>query len=261
MPEVFAQSVKASGPRIHLMDEVRGFAVLCMIVYHGLYLFADIFHWSAFVPILRFFYPAEPFFAAAFIFISGISSQLSHSNLARGLKLAAVALVVTAATYLVVPDSVIIFGVLHMLAFCMIFFGLTASLLQKIPFWPGFLSCLILFLLTWGLSPHNPVPYVGIPPLLEWKIPDSWMQTDWLCFLGLHTETFVSGDYFPIFPWMFVFLGGTFVGRFAKAGKFPSFTYKRRIPFFSLVGRHALLLYVLHQPVLFGVCLLIQWLL
>ena len=48
------------------------------------------------------------------------------------------------------------------------------------------------------------------------------------------------------------------VGRLAKAGKFPAWTYPSRVPFFSFLGRHALLIYVLHQPVIYGAALLVQ---
>ena len=66
------------------MDEIRGFAVLCMIFYHGFYSLAYLFQLDWGMALLRFFMPAEPFFAGAFILISGISSNLSHSNLLRG---------------------------------------------------------------------------------------------------------------------------------------------------------------------------------
>ena len=43
----------------------------------------------------------------------------------------------------------------------------------------------------------------------------------------------------------------------SRAGRFPEFLYPSRIPFFSFLGRHALLIYVVHQPVIYGVSLLV----
>ena len=101
--------------RIHLMDELRGFAVFCMVFYHGFYTLAYLYHLELGKILLYFFMPAEPWFAGLFILIAGVSSNLSHSNLIRGLKLAGVALVVTLATWLVVPEERILFGILHFL--------------------------------------------------------------------------------------------------------------------------------------------------
>ena len=88
--------------RIHLMDEIRGLCVLLMIFYHAFYTMSMLFHWELGTKLLVFFSPAEPFFAGLFILISGISSQLSHSNLIRGLKLLGVALALTLVTNIIV---------------------------------------------------------------------------------------------------------------------------------------------------------------
>ena len=102
--------------RIHMMDELRGFAVLCMVFYHAFYSAAYLLGWQWGKVLLSFFMPAEPYFAGLFILISGISSQLSHSNLIRGLKLLAVAVCVTLVTGFFLPDQIIRFGILHLLS-------------------------------------------------------------------------------------------------------------------------------------------------
>ena len=84
------------------MDEIRGLCVLLMIFYHAFYTMSMLFHWELGTKLLVFFSPAEPFFAGLFILISGISSQLSHSNLIRGLKLLGVALALTLVTNIIV---------------------------------------------------------------------------------------------------------------------------------------------------------------
>ena len=257
--EQTARQQESGRPRICLMDEIRGFAVLCMVFYHGFYLFSDVFHVPFFHTLLHFFMPAEPFFAAAFVGISGVASQLSRSNLKRGLKLAVVAAVVTVATRLVVPQETILFGVLHMLALCMILFGLLQKPLSRLPVWAGFAGCLVLAVLTWGLNAPYPTTYVGIPGLAQWQLPLELQNTPGLFPFGIRGESFRSADYFPLFPWLFVFLAGSFLGRFAAAGRFPQFTYRSRVPFFSWVGRHALLIYILHQPILYAVATVAQW--
>lgn len=249
---VAAQEEKPARRRIHLMDEARGFAVFCMIFYHAFYTMAFMYGLPWGETLLFFFKPAEPFFAALFIFISGISSDLSHSNLVRGLKLLGVALGVTLVTAVVVPDEIIVFGVLHMLAVCMILFGLAKPFFQKLPVWPSLAVLSFLLLLTWNLSNG----FLGIPPFSV-TVPQSLTSIKELYPFGFTDGTLFSADYFPLLPWLFVFLGGTFLGRFAAAGQFPAFTYKSRVPFFSWMGRHALILYIVHQPVIYGVLWLI----
>ncbi|MEF2796088.1 MAG: heparan-alpha-glucosaminide N-acetyltransferase [Hydrogeniiclostridium sp.] len=246
--------------RIHLMDELRGFAVFCMVFYHGFYTLAFLMGQSWGEWLYRFFMPAEPWFAGLFIFIAGISSNLTHSNLVRGVKLLGVALLVTLATAIAVPEELIVFGILHFLSVCMIAFGLLQLLRRRLgrteepPFrlWPV-VVCAVLFIVTRYLASG----YLQIPFLLRVFLPSGWYQA-WLAPLGLPGPGFSSADYFPLLPWCFVFAAGTVVGRLAKAGKFPAWTYPSRVPFFSFLGRHALLIYVLHQPVIYGAALLVQ---
>ena len=246
--------------RIHLMDELRGFAVFCMVFYHGFYTLAFLMGQSWGEWLYRFFMPAEPWFAGLFIFIAGISSNLTHSNLVRDVKLLGVALLVTLATAIAVPEELIVFGILHFLSVCMIAFGLLQLLRRRLgrteepPFrlWPV-VVCAVLFIVTRYLASG----YLQIPFVLRVFLPSGWYQA-WLAPLGLPGPGFSSADYFPLLPWCFVFAAGTVVGRLAKAGKFPAWTYPSRVPFFSFLGRHALLIYVLHQPVIYGAALLVQ---
>lgn len=241
--------------RIYLMDELRGFAVFCMVFYHGFYTLAYLYNIEAGMVLLRFFMPAEPYFAGMFMFIAGISSDLSHSNLIRGLKLLAVALAVTLVTYFAVPEELIVFGILHFLSVCMILYGLLKPFSDRFRFsWLAVIACALLFVCTMGI----PYGYIGISPQLGFAIPAELYRTNWLAPLGIFNENFRSSDYFPLFPWIFVFAAGTVIGKLAAAGRFPAFVYPSRVPFFSWLGRHALILYIAHQPVIYGVCWLVS---
>lgn len=239
--------------RIYFMDEMRGFAVLCMIFYHAFFTFAYLYNQNWGKVLLNFFMPAEPIFAGLFILISGISSDLSRSNLKRGLKLLMVALAVTLVTVIVVPNEAIYFGILHFLSVCMILFGMTKLFFSKIPFWFGIVCCGLLYFLTMGISNG----YIGFGHKVVLILPAKLYTVNWLAPLGIYSGSFSSADYFPLFPWMFVFLAGTFLGRFAAAGKFPKFTYRSHLPSLSFMGRHALIIYIVHQPIIYGVAWLL----
>lgn len=241
---------ETSHARIHFMDEVRGFAVLCMIFYHAFYSLAFVFGLDWGMRLLLFFMPAEPFFAGLFIFISGISSDLSHSNLIRGAKLLVVALLVTLVTVVFLPEERILFGILHFLSCAMLLFGCIQKPIRRIPMVVGLAVCVVLYLATFQVDE-------GIFCFaMQW--PKALYQTDWLAPLGFHSPSFYSADYFPILPWIFVFLAGTFVGRLAAAGRFPKWMYTRRIPPLSWLGRHALIVYIVHQPVIFALAYGVQ---
>ena len=232
------------------MDEIRGFAVFCMVFYHGFYTLAFLFQSEIGLFWLRFFTPAEPWFAGAFILIAGISSDLSHSNLVRGLKLLGVALVVTFATWIVVPDELILFGILHFLSVCMIVFGLLQPKLKRMKFSRIPVAvCALLFAVTYAL----PKGYLGFPPHAAIRLPAALYSTNWLAPLGFNSPNFTSADYFPLLPWIFIFAAGTVIGKLAAQGKFPKWMYISRVPLLSWLGKHALVIYVLHQPVIFGV--------
>lgn len=241
--------------RIHFMDEVRGFDVILMIFFHAFYIIGFLFSYDIGKTLFNFFYPVQPFFAGLFIFICGISCNLSHSNVKRGLWLLVIAEFITLLLWcakfwgIIGDDSMIWFGILHFLAVSILLFALLRPALRMIPPWLGLLLSAVFLTLCW----HLPEGYFGLPSVFQWELPDVPLNTPWLYPLGLCPFS-PCGDYFPLFPWFFCFLGGTYVGIWAKQGKFPRFMYKSRIPFLSAIGKNALLIYILHQPVAYGIC-------
>jgi len=227
--------------RIDILDALRGFAVMLMVIHHILYNLVVIFDAPWWLYSNPFFDFLQVIFIGVFVSVSGVSSRFSRSNVDRGaivLVLAVIIMYVT--TRMGMP---ITFGILHLLGFLMMFYGLTSKLLDKIP---RNIAVVIYVSLTVAsalarsyFSPSSENPVIK----------------DILSVLGWRQPGFVSYDYQPILPWFFVFLFGTWVGWYIKEGKFPSWFYEKRIPFFPIIGRKALLIYVLHQPILFGATL------
>ena len=76
----------------------------------------------------------------------------------------------------------------------------------------------------------------------------------WLFPLGFVPRSFYSADYYPPLPWIFCFFLGARLGGVVDWKK-----HDRPLPeALCLPGRHSLLLYLLHQPVLYGLVWLIQ---
>lgn len=236
--------------RISSIDALRGLCVTLMCIHHLLYdlcAFLGAPWWIFTNPSLD---VAHEIVAGIFVLLSGISSRFSRSNLKRGAKLFGIALAMTGVTLLfdfaalrLLGEDMgtrILFGVLHLLGFSMLFYGLTGKLWDRLPGKAAVPLYILLTILTARAAKG------------KWVI-----AAKWLFPLGFVFPGFYSGDYFPILPWLFVFLLGTWVGGKIRERKLPEWFYTVQFPFFPKVGRHALLIYLLHQPVLAGLVWLI----
>lgn len=239
--------------RVWLIDEIRGLAILLMVVYH--FFFDIVVLYGVDIP--AFYSPAmniiRDLFAGLFIFISGTACRFSRSNLKRGVQCFAFGMIMTYVTAIVMPSETILFGILHLLGVCMLLFAFTERFLDKVPLWAGIGACILLFAVTCGMKNG----YFGIAGLFELPHPEALLESGLFFPFGIIGKGFASADYFPLFPWLFVFLAGTFFGVPVKAGKMPPFFYKKHLPPLAFVGRHTLWIYLLHQPVLMGICIVV----
>lgn len=254
-------SVVSPRARIHFLDELRGLCVLLMVGHHALYTVGFLFGSDWCKQAFHFFEPVfSPLFASLFFVICGISCHLSHSNLLRGLKLLGVAVGMSAVLYFVMYDAMIWFGVLHMLACSILLCWAITPLVRRIPGWVGMLVCAVLFVLFahWpyvgASSGYFEGGYFGIPGVFEWYWPASWQSATLLNPLGIGAIR--SADYYPLLPWSFAVLFGMFLGKYAE--KFPKWMSRRHVPPLSVVGRYAIWAYILHQPIIYGVCYLVK---
>ena len=221
--------------RIQIIDAMRGLCVVLMAFHH---LFLDLVDlcgapgWLFSNPVFDFLHYI---FAGMFFFLAGISSHLSRSNVKRGVKCFLVAMGMTVVTSLM--NMPIRFGVLHCLGFSMVFYGVTSK--------------------AWNGIPHIAMPFIYtallvLSALAVEYIPVSNGIAEFIFPFGWTPTSFYSADYFPIFPWFFVFMLGTWFGRYVKERTLPKWFFDFKIPFFPTVGRHALLVYIVHQPVFYG---------
>lgn len=78
-----------------------------------------------------------------------------------------------------------------------------------------------------------------------------------LYIMGFSQKLF-SADYYPVIPWGFLFLSGAMGGYVLKSKKLPGFLYNNFCRPLAFIGRHTMIIYLAHQPVLFGVFMLID---
>lgn len=221
--------------RYHLLDIVRGICIILVVLYHALYNLSEVFggHYAFFrshgMNLFR------DCFVGVLMIISGISCSLSKSNLKRGIKTLLCALLVTLVTAVAMPDELIIFGILHFFGISMLIYALVGRFFEKIPLVLGTALSFLGYFLTSNLY------------FAATNLPKSFL----LYALGFNTG-FSSADYYPLLPWIFLFFAGGFLGRLFKEDRVPKFFEKNLIPPLAFIGRHTLIIYLAHQPLIFG---------
>lgn len=222
-----------SKKRYPLIDFIRGFAVALMIYFH---LFYDltIFKFTNIDFVYdEYWYWLPRLIVFLFLISVGIGQCLEHSNginkqkvYKRTIKIGFLALVFTIVTYFAFPRKWIFFGTLH----CILAASLLSLFFLNRPRLSLLLS-LTIFSTFFGLFHFDGTKFT-IPPS-----PNSYFNIN-------------SMDFIPIFPWFGVTLFGIFLYH-QKFHHFDRIPRKLSAPF-EYMGKNALLIYVLHQPILFG---------
>ncbi len=241
--------------RYHLLDNIRGLTLLSMICYHGawdlVYLFGLNLSWYDKMP----GYIWQQSICWIFIFLSGFCLQLGHHPFKRGIIVSAAGLLVTAVTVLFMPEERVIFGVLTLIGAAMIITAVLRSVLEKIPSSVGMIIAILLFFLFRNVNEWT----FGFEAFSFGQIPEALRHSWILTFLGSPMYGFYSTDYFSIIPWLFLFLSGYyFYDIMDRKQWLKQLTRGEHSPL-AWLGRHSLEIYLIHQPVLYGLFSLIAW--
>ncbi len=214
--------------RYEWLDLWRSLAVLVMVVFHALW---DLEHFGV-LPSGTMETPLADAVrylgGGSFILISGLVAPGARDPIRRGFRLFCIGLLVSAVSWL--AGLPVKFGILQLLGVSKMLVGAldgTGGKLRRAslaPLW------LLLWLAAWIACSRADVPW------------------DWLFPLGLHSAGFFSADYWPLLPWLFLYLMGVSLGSRLRGGGAA-----KRIPSaLTFPGRHSLIVYLLHQPLLYG---------
>lgn len=182
-----------------------------------------------------------------FVAVSGYCAGLSRRPLRHAVTLLLCGFLVTLVTTLFLPEVQIRCGVLTCLGLC----GLVAAVLQRLPNRKPSLLIAEIFFLLFLVFYHLPDGCLGVGKFTV-TLPSALYRTKLGYLVGLPSPWFFSGDYFPLLPWLFLYLAFFFLCDREKAKPtlakihFPS--PAKPILF---LGRHSLWVYLLHQPVIF----------
>ena len=187
-----------------------------------------------------------------FLTLAGISLVISDSKgggsrpfrkyLLRGAKVFGLGLGITLVTYLMFGDDFVVFGILHLIGF---------SIIAAYPFLPyrrRWISLLVgIALLTVGSSLNRQTV------LHPWFIP-----------LGVNELGRAMVDWYPVLPWFGMMLVGLWLGHTLYTGGERQFglVERSRAPVvrqLAFLGRHSLLIYMAHQPIVMGIVYAASW--
>ena len=223
-----------------------------MLFYHAMWDIVNIFHVKAswFTP--TFDHILQRFICITFISLSGFCFSLGSRRLRRGLTVSLASVIITLVTLIFMPSNVIVFGVLTLIGACMLITIPLEPFFSRINPFVGAAVSLALYIsmryLMYG--------FVGMEGFMI-ELPDFLYANYLTAFLGFPHSGFHSADYFPLFPWCFIFLFGYFLFRIFKNYNLLRFLKSPRIPPVEAVGKRTLIIYMLHQPITYGALYLI----
>ena len=242
----------AQKTRYRWLDALRGLAVVNMVAFHFCYDWFEVFArhpgWY-FLPAARVWQQA---ICCTFILAAGFSARLGRRGLRHGLILNLCGFAVSGVTLLVLPAEAVRFGVLNLLGCAVLIAWAARPALERLPAAAGLAASLLAFALTRFV----PQGWLGPGGPLRLSLPAGLYRWDALAFLGLPGPGFSSSDYFPLVPWLFLFLAGWFLCALARPrleGSLP----RLACPPLEWAGRHSLALYLIHQPVCMAACWLL----
>ena len=231
--------------RIWELDAFRGICILGMVIVHLVFDLIDLYQlvsWD-YPPIILFF---MDWGGVLFVILSGICATLGRQSLRRGVVVLCAGFWVSAVTCgmyrlgLASKDIIIYFGILHCLGTCMLLW------------WP------LKHLPTWTLALFS-AAMIAAGLHLE-ALPRA--DVSYLMIFGIPWKGFSSSDYFPLLPNLGWFLLGSVIGRRAyrqKATLLPAINPQKTVlRFLCFCGRRSLWIYLLHQPILSGILMLVS---
>ena len=235
--------------RFDALDALRGLAIVWMTAYH---LCFDLNHFGY---LSQDFY-GDPFWSwqrtsivSLFLLTAGLSKAVAARQgqswarfWRRWSQVAGSALLVSAGSFAMYPQSFIYFGVLHGLAVMLLIVRLTARWGR----WLWVLGGIAIAMKFIAASGH------GLYPQAE------FLNQNWFNWLGLVSRKPITEDYVPVIPWLGAMWWGMAAGQWMLRHRPQWLTQPLARPVQPLawLGRWSLTYYLLHQPVIIGILML-----
>lgn len=244
--------------RYERLDDIRGITLFSMILFHTVWDLVYIFgqNWKWFYTDIAFLWQQS--ICWTFILLSGFCWSLGKRKLRRGLLVSGAGLLISFVTEIFMPEQRIRFGILTFLGAAMLLLIPLESLVKKISAKLGLAVSLMAFILLYGINDG----YIGIVGLIElFQLPEFLYHLgDAATFIGFTDMWFYSSDYFSLLPWIFLFLAGYFCCKVAEENAWLDKLAGQQSwgRWWNQMGKKSLIIYMLHQPVVYGVLLVLD---
>ena len=227
-----------AGGRLQSVDVYRGLALVAMAAYHACW---DLNYYGLIevgIGVDPLWISLQRAILTAFLLLAGAGLTLAHAGgirwrafWRREAVLVAAALAVSTGTWFLFGDDLAYFGVLHMIALG----SLLALPIVVAPLWAGILAAVVA---------------LALPALYS----SDAFDPRWLNWIGFFKTTPETADLVPVFPWLGVMLIGVLGMRLLRNA--PAFAWSsanRGVRLLAFAGRWSLIVYLVHQPLLFGI--------
>ena len=229
------------------IDTLRGVAIIMMVIFHLMWDLVSFDITPDVVLYAGFWKYFQRTTAITFLLLVGISLTVSYRRAKaqqpgaalfpkffwRGLRIFGIGMGFTLIAW-ATGFGYVHFGILHLIGTAII---LAYPLLGYR--WLNFILWLILFVLGGAIR------YIYLPH-------------NWLDWLGFHTRLYAPLDYFPLIPWFGVVLLGLAIGNtvYRPEGRLiplPDLSAWLPVRLLQWLGKHSLIIYVIHQPLLLAI--------
>lgn len=231
--------------RLPLIDWLRGISILLMVIYHFCY-DLDLFGYIHTAFGKGVWIPFRYVIVIGFLSLVGVSLVIVHQHNVnwkslkkRSFQLLIACLFVTASGYFIAANKLTLFGILQ--------FILVASWLA-LPVIKKPVLALVLGICIF---------------ILGHSVTFSVFNSIWLHWIGMAETKRPALDFAPLFPWFGAVLVGVYIGhwfmtvRGRKVGSFTLTTHSNILiskvnSGIEKMGQNSLIIYLVHQPIMFG---------
>lgn len=225
------------------IDALRGIALLMMLVLHAIWCL-DYLDFNVNMTI----YFIQPIVPALFLIVAGISLHLSccrnndytkwlKSSIRKSIVLITLGLMITIVSVIFFPNMPVIIGILTCIGLC----SLMGIVLVR-------LNVDVLIVITTFLI------------MLGFAISNISIGNNYLSYIIGFKTSIPSIDYFPILPWLWCLSFGIIIGRSWYPNGIRDFKimFPEKLTSLCWMGKHSLVIYLIHQPIIYFSLLLIK---